>query len=288
MTAKLKFGLASVHAGTNSYPEKMLSIAQTAEKAGLDSLWAGGHPFLSEKQTRMPSAMRILDPIVALAFIAGNTRTIRLATGIILLPQFNPLILAKELASLDVVSGGRLIFGIGVGWSEHEYEVLGVSYNDRGKRADEYLKAIKAIWSEDKPVFHGRFVSFDSLQSYPHPMQQPHPPIVVGGNSPGAFRRAIEQANGWFGYGLNLEETARSIAQIREASKHHPRPADLGELEISVAPRVPVDLATAQQFSDLGVHRLILIPPQNMDTPAVEQFIENLGNTLVGRVDLVP
>ena len=140
------------------------------------------------------------------------------------------------------------------------------------------------MWSEDKPAFHGRFVSFDSLQSYPHPVQQPHPPIVVGGNSPRAYRRAIEQGNGWFGYGLNLEETARSIADIREATKNHARPKGLGELEISVAPRVPVDRAIAQQFSELGVHRLILIPPQNVDTPAVEQFIENVGGTLVGRV----
>jgi probable F420-dependent oxidoreductase len=225
----------------------------------------------------------MLDSVVGLAFIAAHTRTIRLGTGILLLPQFNPLILAKELASLDVLSGGRLIFGIGVGWSEHEYTVLGLSYHDRGKRADEYLRAINVIWSEDKPVYHGRFVSFDSLQAYPHPVQQPHPPIVVGGSSHGAYRRAIEQGNGWFGVGLDLEDTRRSVADLREAAKHYSRPAALGELEISVAPRVPVDRATAQQFSELGVHRLILAPPPNVDTPALEHFIETVGNTLVRR-----
>ena len=284
MTASLKFGLSSVHAGANSYPETMARVAEAAEGAGFDSIWAGGHPFLSERQTRMPPTIRMLDPVVALSFIAAHSRTIRLATGIILLPQFNPLILAKELASLDVVSGGRLIFGIGVGLSEHEYEVLSLSYHDRGKRADEYLKAIKVIWTEDKPAFKGQFVSFESLQAYPHPVQQPHPPIVVGGNSHGAFRRAIEQASGWFGYGLDLEETARAIADLHETAKRYSRSAALGELEISVAPRVPVDRATAQRFSELGVHRLIVAPPQNADAAAATRFIETVGSTLVGEV----
>jgi probable F420-dependent oxidoreductase len=259
----------------------MVRMAQAAERAGFDSVWAGEHPFLSEKQSRMPPTLRMLDSVVALAFIAARTRTIRLGTGIILLPQFNPIILAKELASLDVLSGGRLIFGIGVGWSEHEYAALGLSYQNRGKRADEYLKAIKVIWNEDKPAYHGRYVSFDSLQAYPHPVQKPNPPIVVGGNSDRAYRRAIEQGNGWFGYGLDLEETKRSVAGLREAANHSSRPVALGELEISVAPRVPVDRATVQQFSELGVHRLILIPPQNLDTPGLERFIETAGSTLV-------
>ena len=284
MAGNLKFGLTSVHAGANSYPEKMAHIAQVVESAGFDSVWAGGHPVLSETQSRIPPTLRMPDPVVALTFIAAHTRTIRLGTGIILLPQHNPLILAKELASLDVLSGGRLIFGIGVGWSEHEYTALGISYHDRGARADEYLKAMQVIWSEDQPAYHGRFVSFEGVQAYPHPVQQPHPPIVVGGNSPGAYRRTIEQANGWFGFALNLEETARAIAALRETAQRYARPAALGELEISVAPRVPIDRTTAQQFAELGVHRLILIPPPNTDTPALEHFIDTVGNTLIGQV----
>src|SRR5207248_2811057 len=229
MAGNLKFGLTSVHAGANSYPEKMAHIAQVVESAGFDSVWAGGHPVLSETQSRIPPTLRMPDPVVALTFIAAHTRTIRLGTGIILLPQHNPLILAKQLASLDVLSGGRLIFGIGVGWSEHEYSALGISYHDRGARADEYLKAMQIIWSEDKPAYHGRFVSFEGVQAYP-------------------------------------------------------RPVALGELEISVAPRVPIDRTTAQQFAELGVHRLILIPPPNTDTPALEHLIDTVGNTLIGQV----
>jgi probable F420-dependent oxidoreductase len=284
MAGHLKFGLTSVYSGANSYPDAMARIAQAAERAGFDSVWAGGHPFLSETQSRIPPRLSQPDPIVALTFIAAHTRTIRLGTGIILLPQFHPVILAKQLASLDVLSGGRLIFGIGVGWSEHEYAVLGIPYHERGARSDDYLKAMRILWSEDKPVYHGRFVSFEGVQAYPHPVQQPHPPIVVGGNSPGVYRRAIEQANGWFGYALDVEESARAIAALREAAKRYTRPAELGELELSVAPRVPVDSATAQRFAELGVDRLILIPPPNMDTLGLERFIDMVGDTLVGRV----
>jgi len=228
--------------------------------------------------------MRMLDPVVSLAFIAGNTRTIRLATGILLVPQINPLVIAKQIASLDVLSGGRLIFGTGVGWSEHEYEVLGVPYHDRGAREDDYLKAIKAVWTQSKPVYKGKFVSFSDLQSNPHPLQQPYPPIVIGGNSPGTFRRAVEMGNGWYGYGLNLDDAGRAIAGLREATKKYRRPAELGELEITITVQIPVERSVAEQYSKLGVHRLNLIPPSNSDVSQVERFIQDAGNSLVGHV----
>jgi probable F420-dependent oxidoreductase len=232
----------------------------------------------------IPATSRFLNPVVALTFVAAHTRTIRLGTGILLLPQYQPLILAKELASLDVLSGGRLIVGIGVGWAEAEFEALGVPFHERGARADEYLAAMRAIWSEGTPAYHGRYVSFQEVQAYPHPTQQPFPPIVVGGRAPGALRRTVEQANGWYGYAVDLDETASLLAQLKEAARRYERPASLGELEISVAPRVPLDKTTAQRFAELGVHRLILIPPRGADAPALEQWISTVGETLVGQV----
>jgi probable F420-dependent oxidoreductase len=284
MHGKLKFGLASINIGVSSYPETMVRLAQAAEAARFDTVWGGEHVVLSEAQQNIPPTSRFLDPVVALTFIAAQTRTIRLGTGLILLPQRNPLVLAKELASLDVLSSGRLIFGIGVGWSKHEYDALGESFKNRGARADEYLAAMRAIWSETKPAYQGRFVSFADVQAYPHPLQQPYPPIVVGGRSPAALRRAVEQANGWFGWALDLDETSHSIADLREVAKRSTRPEKLGELEISIAPRVPIDRTIAQQFAEIGVHRLVLIPPRNADTAALEQFIDTVGNTLVGQV----
>ena len=280
----LKFGLHGINSGSNANPESITRLAVAAEKAGFDSLSAGGHPFLSEKQSRIPPTLPTLDAALALAYVAASTRTIRLATGILLLPQYHPAILAKQVASLDVFSHGRFIFGIGVGWVEHEYEVLGLDYHDRGARADEYLRAMKVLWSEDRPTFRGKYVSFDSIRAYPHPVQKPHPPIVIGGNSPGADRRAVEQGNGWFGYGMNLEQTEKALAELKEVARRYARPAALGELEITIAPSIPIDLPTAEKFSKLGVHRLFLITPQNKTTQEIEQFIADVGNTLVGKV----
>jgi probable F420-dependent oxidoreductase len=222
--------------------------------------------------------------VVALTYIAAHTRTIRLGTGVLLLPQHQPLVLAKELATLDVLSGGRLIVGVGVGWSEEEYEALGVPFSERGARADEYLDAMRAIWSEEKPAYHGKYVSFQGVQAYPHPMQQPTPPIITGGTAPSVIRRTVERANGWYGFALDLDETAGVLAEFREALARYHRPASLGELEISIAPRIPIDKETARRFAELGVHRLILIPPPDKDLPALIQWVTALGETLVGQV----
>jgi probable F420-dependent oxidoreductase len=284
MAGLLKFGLIGINDEMSSYPETMVRMAQAAEAAGFDSVWASEHVVFSEAQSVFPPTYRRLDPLVALAYIAAHTQTIRLGTGVLIFPQHNPLFLAKELASLDVLSGGRVIFGLGVGWSQHEFEALGVSFRDRGARTDEYLAAIQILWSEARPSYQGRFVSFAHVQAYPHPQQQPYPPIVIGGHSAAALRRAVEKANGWFGARLDLDETARVLAELRAIAKGGTRPEHLGPLEISVDARMPIDRTTAQQFADLGVHRLILFPSAEMDPATVEQLIVTTGKTLVGQV----
>ena len=245
----------------------------------------GGGAYCSPRlfSTHAPN-VSLSESLLVLTYVAAHTRTIRLATGVLLLPQHQPLLLAKQLATLDVLSGGRLLVGIGVGWSEEEYEALGIPYSERGARADEYLAAMRAIWSEERPAYHGRYVSFKDVQAYPHPVQQPTPPIIIGGRAPAVLRRTVEQANGWYGFALDLEETARVLAELREAAGRYDRPAALGELEISVAPRIPIDKETAQRFAELGVHRLILIPPREKDAPALEQWVKSVGETLVGQV----
>src|SRR5205814_1689281 len=163
-------------------------------------------------------------------------------------------------------------------------EALGVPFHERGARADEYLAAMLAIWSEEKPDYHGRYISFQDVQAFPHPVQQPTPPIVVGGRASAVIRRTVEQANGWYGFALDLDETACVLAQLREAARRYHRPTSLGELEISVAPRIPIDKETAQRFAELGVHRLIFIPPPGQATPALVQWITTLSETLIGQV----
>ncbi|MGI8549982.1 MAG: LLM class flavin-dependent oxidoreductase, partial [Dehalococcoidia bacterium] len=138
--------------------------------------------------------------------------------------------------------------------------------------------------SEAKPSFHGRFVQFEGVQAYPQPFQRPSPPIVFGGRSPAAYRRAVQHARGWYGFALDLDATAEAVAGLRRAATRFQRPAKLGELEISVSPRGPVDLAVAERFAALGVHRLILLPPRGADAAGLEQFVGDVAGRLIGRV----
>ena len=283
----MKFGLFDLNQGACVDPQVLVRVARQAEAAGFESLWCGEHVVLPDPRVP-PSPMEptdpILDPVVALTFAAAATRTIRLGTGVIILPQRNPLVLAKELASLDVLSGGRLIFGMGVGYLEPEFRALGVSLKDHGPRADEYLAAMRSIWSEPKPAYAGRFVSFSGINAFPRPIQQPTPQLVVGGHSLAAFRRSVEQARGWYGFGLDPERTAAAMAGLRRAAAHCARSPELGRLEISVTPPTDVERDVAQQYADLGVDRLILRPPRRADAAAFEACVARIGDTLVGHV----
>ena len=287
MPNQMSFGLFSMNIGPCSTPETATRVARAAEDAGFDSLWVGEHVVLPDPRVP-PSPLNpedpILDPVVALTFLAAHTRTVRLGTGIIILPQRNPLVLAKALASLDVLSGGRLIVGVGAGYLEPEFRALGIPFEHRGPRTVEYLDAMRAIWSAPAPAYEGRFAAFANVQARPRPVQQPHPPIVMGGNSPPAYRRAVLHANGWYGYALDLEATAAAIAGLRRAAERYGRPTTLGEMEISVTPRGPVDAETADRFAALGVHRLILLPRGARDGDEVEHFVSEAGRALSGRV----
>jgi probable F420-dependent oxidoreductase len=283
----MKFGLFSMTTGPCTYPAAAARIARAAEAAGFDSLWGGEHVVLPDPQAP-PSPLapgdRIMDPIVTLAFAAAHTTRIRLGTGIIILPQRNPLVLAKELATLDVLSDGRLIVGIGVGYLEPEFRALGAPFEDRGRVADEYLAALRAIWTEPKPAYRGRYVAFEKVQAHPQPVQQPTPPIVIGGTSAAAFRRAVQRGHGWYGFALDLEGSARAVEGLRRAADQVARPAELGPLELSVSPRGRIDRAAAERFAALGLHRLILLPPRSADAGGLEKFVATIGAELIGPV----
>ena len=285
----LTFGLFSINAYACCEPAVAARVARAAEAAGFDSLWGGEHVVLPDPQAP-PSPMAphepILDPVIALTYCAAVTSRVRLGTGIIILPQRNPLVLAKELASLDALSGGRLIFGVGVGYLEAEFRALGAPFEQRGAVADDYLAAMRAIWSQDTPAHRGRFVSFAGVQAHPRPVQRPHPPIVIGGRTPPAFRRAVEQGHGWYGFALDPARTATALEGLREAAARVARPAHLGPLEISVTPArgTTIDAATAGEYARLGVHRLILMPPPKLDADGLERFVADVGSRLIGKV----
>jgi probable F420-dependent oxidoreductase len=185
----------------------------------------------------------------------------------VILPQRNPLVLAKQVATVDVLSGGRVMLGVGAGYLEPEFRALGANFAERGAVTDEYLDAMRALWYDEHPEYHGRFVDFAGIDAYPRPLQRPIP-LVVAGHSPPAYRRTVARAQGWYGYWLTPDDVATSLAGLRAAADRTERPTELGELEISVTPRGRVTPERAAALAELGVHRLVPLAPPTPDGPA--------------------
>jgi probable F420-dependent oxidoreductase len=259
----VKLGLFGINMGASTTPESVASTARMAEAAGFESLWAGEHVALPDTQVP-PSPMAphdpALDPLLALAWAASCTSQLRVATGIIILPQRNPVVLAKEVASLDVLSAGRLTLGVGVGYLEPEFRAIGADFDHRGAVTDEFLDAMEHLWYDEHPEFHGEYADFAGIDAYPRPVQRPLP-IVIGGHTKRAYRRAVARGQGWYGFALTPEAAAASIAGLEEAASETRRPAVLGPLELTVTPRGRLTKARAAAFAELGVHRLVPFPP---------------------------
>ena len=282
MGGALKLGLYGLHRGSSVDPDTLSRRARAAEVAGFESLWVGDHIALPMSQDDPPDQPR-LEALVALTYLAACTVRVRLVAGVIVLPQRQPVLLAKQLASIDALSRGRLTVGIGVGYMEAELRALGVALAERAGRTDEYLAALRALWDEPVPAVEGRYVAFSGVLQRPRPVQRPHPPIVVGGWTPPALRRAVREGNGWYGWQMDLEQTAQTLSALRETARREDRPAALGELEITITPTGPVNVDVASRYRDLGVHRLALLP-STTDGSAIDDLIASVGDTLIGRV----
>jgi probable F420-dependent oxidoreductase len=290
----MKFGLFSINMGTCADPETAAAVGRAAEEAGFDSLWAGEHVVLPDPQappSPAPPQTRIVDPVIALTYVAAVTGTVRLGTGIIILPQRNPLVLGKELASLDVLSKGRLSFGIGIGYLKPEFDAIGVPFDRKGARTEDSLKAMLALWTMPKPEYRGQFFSFGGIDAHPRPIQKPHPQIVFGGHTPEAFSRSARLAQGWYGFALDTKATAECLEGLRKACSDSGKRFDA--LEISVTPvtggklvsSAPPTRDAAKAFADLGVHRLIIYPPAGTaDKAALLRYVDEAAKNLIGKV----
>jgi probable F420-dependent oxidoreductase len=275
MSETPKMGLFAVNMRPSVEPEVAAWLGRLAEELGYESLWAGEHVVLPDPQcppSPIPPTEPIVDPLVSLTFLAAHTTKLRLATGIIVLPERNPVVLAKELASLDVLSGGRLLFGMGVGFLEPEFAAVGVPMQDRGRRAEEYLEAMQALWTMESPSYSGRYVSFSGVNAYPRPVQEPLP-VVMGGHGPTACRRAVERAHGWYGFRMDPSAAALHIGELAAAARRYERSPELGPLEISVTPSMPLDAGIVSRYAEIGVHRLIVMPPPLLDRAGLEAFV---------------
>ena len=270
-----ELGLFAVNMRPAVEPEPVAWLGRLAEELGYESLWAGEHVVLPDPQrppSPAPPTAPILDPLVTLTFLAAQTTELRLGTGIIVLPERNPVVLAKELATLDVLSGGRLLFGMGVGYLEPEFAAVGVPMQDRGRRAEEYLEAMQALWTMKSPSYSGRYVLFSGVNAYPRPVQEPLP-VVMGGHGPAAYRRAVERAHGWYGFRMDPTAAAFHIGKLADAARRYERPPELGPLEISVTPSMPLDPGIVRHYVGVGVHRLIVMPPPLLDRAGLERFV---------------
>jgi probable F420-dependent oxidoreductase len=277
----MRLGVFGLNLGALYRPADSARLARTAEELGFDSVWAGEHVVLPSPRVA-PSPMEptdpILDPIVHLTFIAAVTQRVLVASGIIILPQRNPLVLAKQAATLDVLSGGRLLLGLAAGYLEPEMSAVGVPMTERGARTDEYLAAMRALWTEPAPVEHvGRFTRFSGVDAHPRPVQSGGPRIVIGGHSPAAFRRAVASGHGWFGFGLTPEAAAECVRGLGEAAGKVRRPPELGELEVSVTPRHLLDRAALEAFETAGVHRVVV---NTIGSATVEEAEERMGSAV--------
>ena len=211
----MKYGFTLPGRGPLATPETLGRIARTGEELGYDALFTGDHilvprniasPYPYTEGGEFPGSPsgESMEQLTLLAFLAGQTSRIRLVTSVIIVPHRNPLVAAKALATLDVLSGGRLVVGVGVGWMREEFEALNLPpFEERGAVTDEYIRAFKELWTSDDPHFEGKYVSFDDISFLPKPVQRPHPPIWVGGESRPALRRTAELADGWYPLGSN-------------------------------------------------------------------------------------
>lgn len=280
----MKFGIFGINHGPCASPATTAAVARAGENAGFDSVWTGEHIVLPDPQvppSPVPAESPFIDTAVALAYVAAHTKTIKLASGIIILPQRNPVVLAKELASVDVVSNGRLIFGIGIGYLKPEFDAIGAPFDHKGPRTEEFLAAMIALWTMEKPEYRRRFVSFGGINAMPRPVQKPYPGIVFGGNTKQAYSRTARLAKGWYGFALDLEATAKSIAGLRAACQAARRRFE--DVEISVTPRGRIDVDAAKRFADLGVHRLVLLH-RGRSEQEVLKFVSQSERNLIGKV----
>jgi probable F420-dependent oxidoreductase len=289
----MKFGVMFANVGPMGTAEGAVAIAQAAEANGIESLWTVEHtvvpagyesayPYSPSGRMPGPEDSPIPDPLIWLAFVAAATSTIRLGTGILILPQRNPVTLAKEVATLDQLSGGRVELGIGVGWLAEEFEAIGVPFSERGKRTDDHIAALRALWTQSPATHEGAYSSFRDVYSHPQPAQAKLP-IVVGGHSEAAARRAGRLGDGFFPGRGSHEELAALLEVMRASAVEHGRDPDAIEVTTGgngVLGSTALDEAKAR--ADLGVSRVI-IPPLAFDPEGQRTAFAKYADEVIAR-----
>lgn len=282
---RIKIGLHALGVASAARPEVISAVAVAADMRGFATLWCGEHvvmvdkpksryPYSANGAIAVPADADWLDPMLGLSFIAAQTRRITLATGILLLPEHNPLIIAKQAATLDVLSGGRFTLGVGVGWSAEEFEALGVPFARRGARTTEYINAMRRAWASDVASFFGEFVRFDAVRLYPKPVRGRKVPIIIGGTTDAALRRVATIGDGWYGFNLAAAEVPDRVGVLAGYCREHGR--DPRNLTVAVSlrdggPEMLPELAAA------GVTELVVVAAAPVEPTAAADWVDQLA-----------
>ena len=267
--AAMKIGVFATFMSPLAGPQMIRDFGRRAEDNGLDSIWMGEHVVLFDKNTfgypgskdgriPVPEGGGMLDVTATFGFLAAATSRVRLGTGVALVPQRNPIYTAKEICTLDWLSGGRIDFGIGVGWNKEEVEACGYGWEDRGARCNEFLEVMRRLWTEPVVDFSGKWVKFATCRLDPKPIQKPHVPIIVGGYADPALRRAARFGAGWYGFNLDPARTRTMIERLDDTLAKVGRKRGK-EFEIIVTPPLSMPMDQMQQYAECGVDRLLVL-----------------------------
>ncbi len=294
----MKLGLAFANTGPFAEPDGVVQMAVAAEQAGVESVWTVEHviwpsnydseyPYSPTGKMPGDKTSSIPDPLVWLAFVGAHTTTLRLGTGIVILPERNPLVFAKEVATLDRLSGGRMELGIGVGWLEEEFDALGVPWPKRGARTDEYVHAMRELWASDDASYSGEFVSFENVSSNPKPANG-NVPFTIGGHSTAAAKRAGRLGDGFFPGKGSIEELAEMIDIVRQTAAEHDR--DPAAIEITAAhPGLFGDdpVGAAQELRSVGVDRTIAPAFMLLGSGGVEAKATEMAERIIAPISAI-
>lgn len=281
----MRVGLHALGIGTGARPQIIRAVAMAAETGGFATLWVGEHvvlvdeprsryPYSADGRIAVPADADWLDPLLSLSYVAAVTSRIGLATGVLLLPEHNPVMAAKQAATLDVLSAGRLTLGVGIGWSAEEFAALGVPFARRGRRTAEYVDAMRALWADDVTSFHGEFVGFDAIRVNPKPVHGRRIPVVLGGNSDAALRRVAAFGDGWYGFNLPAAAVAERLGALAGYCRDRGRELTGLSTAVALSDGTP-DLIP--ELAETGVSELVIVGAPPTDPAGASAWVADLA-----------
>jgi probable F420-dependent oxidoreductase len=292
----MRFGVHLVAAGGMVEGEKITRVASHAEALGYDSLWVSDHivfpstmstsyPYSPDGKLPFDSANPFLEPLTVLSYAAAVTRTIKIGTSVLIVPYRDPIVTAKVIASLDVLSGGRFVFGVGIGWLPEEFRALGQDVKNRVQQTEEALSVMKACWTEEEPSFHGSFYDFSGVKFAPKPVQRPHPPIWFGGNTLPALKRAAALGSGWHGVWVTPEEVAENARVLEAQCEAAGKSFDDFAITVNVNGKVPLTIENIKRYEEAGVSMLFVPRSFQADVDAMIRNLDEFERDVKSRLN---